>query len=583
MEALLDRNMVTNEDIWEDYTTLAELENLFNEAWANGYIDGYVSVIRKQPDYSEHCEGYEGRLLEEYESGFNSAKHDNVKWTRKYAWARGYLDGHHTSELEWNEFGFLAFWGNDYTGELLKIYNEGYYAGFFEDYSKQRDYEWALGFLNQLRKLQARISILPRVSLYEKDYHNDHGHLYYPAAYEEGYEAARTFCQYDTIDEAENAANFTKKTQWTIGFIDGKFGREERFGVKLDGRNPSQPRTIFDKCCLEYDDGYKAGSGELIEEMLNKGMNYWKYNSSQISIEITEDEKDKNLIWGTGYVDGRMYGIFKYRGYNDAEKAIYKEGYDIGISDLKRERFCRSNNASVTIYSVEDKGYSDAINYNRMINHGYDRIRFHAYRKGFYREILTRYTLEKYSSESIGEDIAYYLKSFKLPQSSNYINNKLDAWKLGVKSGFTGYSARPNNNIFFCADDNSEYSLNDESFAHNIESDLYNSYKEGCRFGYEHTFFYRWDLAYEAGFSDGDNYASEGTIVNMDFRSKFKGFELEAYDKGFSDALDIVEKSKNHADDNSSYEWTKEDAWDAMTDGMYGDYKGDVDFDKFGF
>lgn len=33
---------------------------------------------------------------------------------------------------------------------------------------------------------------------------------------------------------------------------------------------------------------------------------------------------------------------------------------------------------------------------------------------------------------------------------------------------------------------------------------------------------------------------------------------------------------------SSSYEWTKEDAWDGMTDGMYGDYKGDVDPDKFG-
>lgn len=577
--------MAKIEDVLEDYSALAELDSFFNEAWANGYIDGYVSVIRKQPDYCEHSEGYEGRLLEEYESGYNSAKHDNVKWTRNYAWARGYMDGHKTSELKWNEFGFLAFWGNEYTGVLLKSYNEGYYAGFFENYSKQRDYEWALGFLNQLRKLQARISVLPRVSLYEKEYHNDHGHLYYPATYEEGYEAAKTFCQYDSIDEAENTVNFTKKTQWTIGFIDGKFGRKERFGIKLDGRNPSQPRTIFDKCSLEYDDGYKAGSGELIGEMLNKGMNYWKYNSSKINIESTEEENNKIFIWRTGYVDGRMYGIFKYRGYNDAENSIYKEGYDIGISELKQERFAKSNNASITIYSVEGKGYSDAINYNRMINHGYDRIQFHAYRKGFYREIISRCTLAKYSSKSIGEDIANYLKSFILPQSSNYINNKLDAWKLGVKSGFTGYSARPNNNIFFCAEDNSEYNLNDESFAHNIESDLYNSYKEGCRFGYEHTFLYKWDYAYDVGYSDGEDYAFERTNVNKESRGKFKGFELEAYDKGFSEALDSAYKKKEDEDNSgsSSYEWTKEDAWDAMTDGMYGDYEGDVDYDKFGF
>ena len=31
-------------------------------------------------------------------------------------------------------------------------------------------------------------------------------------------------------------------------------------------------------------------------------------------------------------------------------------------------------------------------------------------------------------------------------------------------------------------------------------------------------------------------------------------------------------------------EWTEEDAWDAMTDGMYGDYPGgDVDYEKIGF
>ena len=157
--------MTINEDVLEDYSALAELDNLFNEAWANGYIDGYVSIIRKQPYYCEHHEGYEGRLLEEYESGYNFAIYDNVKWTRKYAWARGYSDGMRTSKLEWNEFCFFAFWANEYTGELFNRYNDGYYAGFFENYSKQRDYEWALGFLNQLRNLQARINILPRLLL----------------------------------------------------------------------------------------------------------------------------------------------------------------------------------------------------------------------------------------------------------------------------------------------------------------------------------------------------------------------------------------------------------------------------------
>lgn len=577
--------MTINEDVLEDYSTLAELDNLFNEAWANGYIDGYVSIMKKQPDYCEHREGHEGRLLEEYESGYNFAIHDNVKWTRKYAWARGYSDGMRTSKLEWNEFVFFAFWANEYTGELFNRYNDGYYAGFFENYSKQRDYEWALGFLNQLRNLQARINILPRIQLFEKNHHDDHGYLHYPTAYEEGFEKAKTFCQYDSIAEAESAINFTRKIQWTIGYIDGKYHRKEKFELRPSDKELSRPRTIFDNFSFDYHEGYEVGTGRLFYEKRDVGMKSWEYNSCELKIERAEEETDKELIWGTGYVDGRTYGISRYRGYNDSEKAIYQEGFDIGFSELKQEKQDLNDNASITLYSAEFKGRSDANNYRCMFNHGYDRSRFHAYRIGFYSEMLFRLIHSNNLSniEYTQDEICNYLKSFKVPPSNIYINNKLEAWKLGVKSGFTGNSARPNNNIFFCAEDDSIYSLNDESFAHNIESDLYNSYKEGCRFGYEHTFFYRWDFAYDAGFSDGDNYASEGTNVNKDYRSKFKGFELEAYDKGFSDALDFVEKSKKQADDNSSYEWTMEDTWDAMTDGMYGDYKGDVDFDKFGF
>lgn len=508
--------MTINEDVLEDYSALAELDNLFNEAWTNGYVDGYVSVIRKQPDYCEHSEGYEGRLLEEYESGYNSAIRDNVKWTRKYAWARGYIDGLRTSKLEWNEFDFLAFWANEYTGELLNRYNDGYYAGFFENYSKQRDYEWALGFLNQLRNLQAMTNILPRIQLFEKNHHDDHGYLHYPFAYEEGYEKAKTFCQYNTIAETEKTINFTKKIQWIIGFIDGKYHRKERFGYSLFDGKPNYIPNIFDENCWEYNDGYKAGSGDLIYDKVNKGMSSWEYNSCEVFVERSEVEIRNEVVWGTGYVDGRMYGILKYRGYNNAENEVYKEGYDVGYSESKQEKSTEDHNASM----------------------------------------------------------------FSL--SNSYINNKLEAWKLGVKSGLTGNSARPNNSIFVYSEDNSIYSQNDNSFARNMEFDLYNSYKEGCRFGYEHTFFYKWDIAYDAGFSDGEGYAYERANANKESRSKFRGYELEAYDKGFSDAIDFVEKSKKQADDFSSYEWTMEDSWDAMTDGMYGDYEGDVDFDKFG-
>lgn len=35
--------------------------------------------------------------------------------------------------------------------------------------------------------------------------------------------------------------------------------------------------------------------------------------------------------------------------------------------------------------------------------------------------------------------------------------------------------------------------------------------------------------------------------------------------------------------DDEPYQWSAKDSWDAMTDGMYGDYQGDDDYDKFGF
>jgi hypothetical protein len=37
-------------------------------------------------------------------------------------------------------------------------------------------------------------------------------------------------------------------------------------------------------------------------------------------------------------------------------------------------------------------------------------------------------------------------------------------------------------------------------------------------------------------------------------------------------------------EEEEPYQWTEEDSWDAMTDGMYGDYPGgDVDYEKYGF
>ena len=43
-------------------------------------------------------------------------------------------------------------------------------------------------------------------------------------------------------------------------------------------------------------------------------------------------------------------------------------------------------------------------------------------------------------------------------------------------------------------------------------------------------------------------------------------------------------KRKRQRELEEPYQWTEEDSWDAMTDGMYGDYPGgDIDYDKYGF
>lgn len=113
----------------EENPGLIEFGNLLNEAWTNGYIDGYVSVIRGESGYHEHLENYVGSVLEEYEVGYLSALQDDLKWTRKYAWARGYTDGFKAASLEWSDFGYFAFWMPEYSGELLKRYNAAIQLG----------------------------------------------------------------------------------------------------------------------------------------------------------------------------------------------------------------------------------------------------------------------------------------------------------------------------------------------------------------------------------------------------------------------------------------------------------------------
>ena len=83
---------VIQHDIVEFESAYIELDNMLNEAWTNGYIDGYITVIRKESNYSEHRGEYEGRMQEEYECGYLSAIQDDTKWIKEDAWD-GMTDG----------------------------------------------------------------------------------------------------------------------------------------------------------------------------------------------------------------------------------------------------------------------------------------------------------------------------------------------------------------------------------------------------------------------------------------------------------------------------------------------------------
>ena len=71
-------------------------------------------------------------------------------------------------------------------------------------------------------------------------------------------------------------------------------------------------------------------------------------------------------------------------------------------------------------------------------------------------------------------------------------------------------------------------------------------------------------------------YEKEPSIIEQEISFPFnnKSYEDEDYD----DEDDYID----HCD--SGYEWTDEDAWDAYTDGQYGDYPGsDWDPEMFGY
>ena len=50
-----------------------------------------------------------------------------------------------------------------------------------------------------------------------------------------------------------------------------------------------------------------------------------------------------------------------------------------------------------------------------------------------------------------------------------------------------------------------------------------------------------------------------------------------------SDALDVMDDSMYNSDYREYRRELEEESWEAMTEGMYGDYDGDIDMEKLGY
>ena len=74
------------------------------------------------------------------------------------------------------------------------------------------------------------------------------------------------------------------------------------------------------------------------------------------------------------------------------------------------------------------------------------------------------------------------------------------------------------------------------------------------------------------------------SILLMDLIHSYKGYDMSYLIKTEEEIEEDRKREELMREQERSYEWTAEDAWDAMTDGMYGDYPGgDVDYEKIGF
>lgn len=81
---------------------------------------------------------------------------------------------------------------------------------------------------------------------------------------------------------------------------------------------------------------------------------------------------------------------------------------------------------------------------------------------------------------------------------------------------------------------------------------------------------------------------NEGSILDTNMQDLFHHEEETMLEMGINSSSEDDDYEGDYEDDyddyDSSYEWTDEDAWDAMTDGQYGDYPGSGwDPEMFGY
>ena len=88
---------------------------------------------------------------------------------------------------------------------------------------------------------------------------------------------------------------------------------------------------------------------------------------------------------------------------------------------------------------------------------------------------------------------------------------------------------------------------------------------------------------FENGWNIGDRF-KRNFILLTDIINYQKGEDMSYLIRTDAEVKKEKERKRRAFEDQEPYQWTAEDTWDAMTDGMYGDYPGgDVDYEILGF